>query len=74
MEGTYLAWVKVKDCADVDTYCNDLLQRAKVWLNPGTMYGAESGRGYLRINLACPRTLLTEALERISKVINKQTV
>jgi cystathionine beta-lyase len=45
-----------------------------VWLNPGTMYGAESGRGYLRINLACPRTLLTEALERISKVINKQTV
>ena len=68
LEGTYLAWVDVSSvCGDsVATYCEQLLQEAKVWLNPGTMYGAESGKGYLRINLACPRSLLTEALQRIS--------
>ena len=69
MEGTYLAWVDVSGvCGDsVATYCEDLINQAKVWLNPGTMYGEESGKGYLRINLACPRSLLMEALERIAK-------
>ena len=71
LEGTYLAWVKVRGCSDMETYCNYLTEEAKVWLNPGTMYGAESGKGYLRINLACPRALLMEALERINKTINK---
>ena len=68
MEGTYLAWVDVSGvCGDsVATYCEDLINQAKVWLNPGTMYGKESGKGYLRINLACPRSLLTEALQRIA--------
>lgn len=64
-EGTYLVWVKIKDCEDVEAYCDKLLKKAKVWVNPGTMYGPETGKGYIRINLACPRALLTEALERI---------
>lgn len=71
MEGTYLAWVRVEGCDDVAAYCDKLVEDAKVWLNPGTMYGAESGKGYLRINLACPRKLLAEALERINKTINQ---
>ena len=72
LEGTYLVWVDVSRCCDdVTTYCDDLLQNAKVWLNPGTMYGKESGKGFIRINLACPRSLLMEALERIQK-LNKQ--
>ena len=66
LEGTYLVWVDVSACCDsVATYCDQLLQQAKVWLNPGTMYGAESGKGYLRINIACPRTIMIEALNRI---------
>ena len=71
LEGTYLAWVDVSAvCGDsVATYCDKILQKAHVWLNPGTMYGPQSGEGYLRINLACPRRLLMEALERIKKVI-----
>ena len=68
LEGTYLVWVDVSRCCDdVTTYCDDLLQNAKVWLNPGIMYGKESGKGFIRINLACPRSLLMEALERIQK-------
>ena len=67
LEGTYLAWVDVSRCCDqVADYCDRLLREARVWLNPGTMYGAESGRGYLRINLACPRSLLMEALRRVA--------
>ena len=50
----------------VETYCSHLLEHARVWLNPGTMYGPQSGEGYVRINIACPRSLLMEALERIS--------
>jgi cystathionine beta-lyase len=54
-------------CGDsVATYCERLKQEAKVWLNPGTMYGSESGKGFLRINIACLRSLLLEALERIT--------
>ena len=67
LEGTYLAWIDVsRVCGDnVATNCEGLFRHAKVWLNPGTMYGAESGKGYLRINLACPRSILLEALNRI---------
>ena len=52
--------------SSVAAYCDHLLQQTGVWLNPGTMYGPVSGEGYLRINIACPRSLLMEALERIS--------
>jgi cystathionine beta-lyase len=40
-----------------------LLHEAKVWVNAGTMYHEE---GYLRLNLACPRTQLTEGLKRMA--------
>ena len=69
MEGTYLAWVKIEGCDSVATYCELLTEKAKVWLNPGTMYGEESGKGYIRINLACPRSVLLEALTRIARVM-----
>ena len=70
LEGTYLAWVDVSACCDrVAAYCDRIMREAKVWLNPGTMYGPQSGEGYLRINIACPRSLLMEALSRIKAVI-----
>jgi cystathionine beta-lyase len=72
LEGTYLAWVDVTACTDdVDAYCDGILREAAVWLNPGTMYGPQSGRGHLRINLACPRSLLMEALQRIAATLGK---
>lgn len=78
LEGTYLAWVDVSAALSTDTkggetvaaYCDRLLQATGVWLNPGTMYGPQSGKDYLRINLACPRSLLQEALHRLSMLNN----
>jgi cystathionine beta-lyase len=69
LEGTYLVWVDVSQCCnDVAAYTDWLLKEAQVWFNLGTMYGAESGKGYLRINIACPRSLMLEALERIKRI------
>ena len=73
LEGTYLVWVDVSAACSVNggfvaVYCDRLLQQTGVWLNPGTMYGPVSGEGYLRINIACPRTLLMEALNRITQI------
>ena len=66
LEGTYLPWVDVSAMGiPVETLCQRLLQEAKVWINPGTMYGPETGKGYVRFNIATQRSRLIEALERI---------
>jgi cystathionine beta-lyase len=70
LEGTYLPWVDVSAMGiPVDEFCDRLLREAKVWINPGTMYGRESGKGYVRFNIATQRSRLIEALERIKASI-----
>ena len=71
LEGTYLPWVDVSAMdIPVETLCHRLLHEAKVWINPGTMYGPQTGEGYVRFNIATQRTRLMEALQRIKDVIN----
>jgi cystathionine beta-lyase len=70
LEGTYLLWVDVSAMGiSVQQLCDRLLTEASVWINPGTMYGPETGKGYVRFNIACPRSRLQEALNRIAEVI-----
>ena len=70
LEGTYLPWVDVSAMGiPVDTLCQRLLQEAKVWINPGTMYGPQTGQGYVRFNIATQRSRLIEALERIKDAL-----
>ena len=70
LEGTYLPWVDVSAMGiPVEALCQRLLQEAKVWINPGTMYGPETGKGYVRFNIATQRSRLVEALERIKASI-----
>ena len=70
LEGTYLPWIDITAIGMTSQeYSDRLLRKAKVWVNPGTMYGPQSGEGYIRMNIACPRSILTEALQRI-KVMN----
>ena len=69
LEGTYLPWVDITATGYTSqAYADLLMEKAHVWVNPGTMYGKESGEGYIRLNIACPRQLLKEALGRIEKV------
>ncbi|HCO66530.1 MAG TPA: cystathionine beta-lyase, partial [Dysgonomonas sp.] len=43
------------------------LEKEKLWLNEGTMYG-EAGEGFIRINIATQRERLIEGLEKMRKV------
>lgn len=67
LEGTYLAWL---DCKVLKRTAKDMYEELRkeyhLWLNAGTMYGAE-GEGFLRWNLACPRSILEEGLQRFLK-------
>ena len=47
-----------------------LRDKAHVRLNPGAEYGA-GGEGFLRFNLACPRSTLRLALERIRDAVKE---
>lgn len=70
LEGTYLPWVDISAMnITSQALCDKLLDEAKVWLNPGTMYGPQTGEGYVRFNIATQRSRLKEALERIKNVM-----
>ena len=70
LEGSYLAWV---DCRAAGMTCTELEERLereeKLMLNAGVMYGA-AGEGFMRINLACPRSVLAEGLARMERVLS----
>ncbi len=71
LEGTYLPWIDITATGlTAQQLCDRLLSEARVWANPGTMYGPQSGKGYIRLNIACPRSLLLEALQRICPLFN----
>lgn len=69
LEATYLAWVDCRkinmSSADLEEY---LIQHAGVWVNAGSMYGTD-GEGFIRINLACQRARLSEAIARMAPVL-----
>jgi cystathionine beta-lyase len=44
-----------------------VIERAGLWLDGGTIFGIE-GEGYERVNFACPRSVLKEAMERLLKI------
>ncbi|EGT4532561.1 cystathionine beta-lyase [Clostridioides difficile] len=69
-EGTYLLWVDFSALGLSDEELESILvQKGKVALNQGNSFGI-GGSGYQRINLACPRSMLEEALIRIKNAIN----
>ena len=70
LEGTYLVWVDIRSTGlSSDALTQLLLDKGKVRVNSGTMYGAEAGEGFIRLNIACPRSQMMEALRRIKQVV-----
>lgn len=67
---TYLVWL---DCSYLMMRSSDLGQllynNGRVWLNTGDMYGEEDC-AFLRINIACPRIMLVDGLNRMKNVLN----
>ncbi len=68
-EGTYLIWLDFRDLKLTEKEREKLLKEAKLWLDSGIMFGA-NGEGFERINIACPRKIIKQALEQLEKVIN----
>ncbi len=71
LEGTYLVWVDCR-CLGLtsDALADRLAIEGRVMVNGGTMYG-QAGEGYIRINIACPRSRMMEGLERMAAVVEK---
>ena len=68
-QGTYLLWVDLRAyCSDAAALRNKMVREAGLVLDEGDLFGPE-GAGFERINLACPRGVLRDCLERMARVL-----
>ena len=68
-EGTYLVWLDFRGLGLSTKELEDfIINRAKLWLDSGRIFG-NSGKGFQRINTACPRKVLQQALEQIKNAL-----
>ena len=74
-EGTFLVWL---DCRGLGQWTSDdaqlrafFVDRARVGLSPGQMFG-RGGSGFMRLNIASPRSVLVEALERVARAVKER--
>lgn len=68
-EGTYLVWLDFRATGiEAEELDHRIIYDAKLWLDSGKIFG-ETGLGFQRINVATPRKIVTECLERIRKIL-----
>ena len=68
-EGTYLVWLDCRELGmDGQELRSFMLDKAKVGMDDGFLFG-DSGEGFMRMNIACPRPILQEALGRIEGAV-----
>ena len=65
LEATYLVWI---DCSVLNmtsaAIAKMLLEKENLLVNAGTLYGAD-GENFIRLNIACPKELLAEGLQKV---------
>lgn len=70
-EGTYLAWLDFRaynfSQKELDAV---ITQKAKLWLDSGVVFGTE-GAGFQRLNFACPKQILEQALYSLKTALRK---
>lgn len=70
-EGTYLVWLDLRKLGLTEQQQRQLIvQDAKLWLDTGTLFG-QGGEGFERINIACPRTTIEQAMQRMEHAVHK---
>lgn len=71
-EGTYLVWLDCRALGMPDRQLDEwMAQKAGLWLDGGTMFGA-GGSGFQRMNIACPRETLCKALARLEQAVREE--
>ena len=72
-EGTYLLWLDFRTLSLTEAQRVDLIEKkAHLWVDSGAMFGVD-GEGFERINIACPRATLKQALDQLRDAVNAQT-
>jgi cysteine-S-conjugate beta-lyase len=70
-EGTYLLWIDFRKLGlDSESLRRYLQHETRIIFNEGYVFG-QGGQGFERMNIACPRSVLEEALGRIEKAVRK---
>lgn len=69
-EGTYLAWLSCHEAPIPGNAHDFFLEHARVALNDGAAFG-RGGEGFVRLNFACPRATLAEALQRMRLALSR---
>ena len=73
-DGTYLLWLDFRDLGlDARQLETFLVREAGIAGNPGHWFGRE-GAGFVRLNIACPRRMLVEALQRLEQAVGRLAV
>jgi len=67
-EGTYLAWLSCHEADIPDNPHKFFLKQARVALSDGAIFG-RGGEGFVRLNFGCPRSMLTEALDKMKEAL-----
>lgn len=71
-EGTYLIWMDFRLLGYSDEQLKEKMRyEAKLWLDEGTMFGAE-GSGFMRMNIAAPRSTVEEAMRRLKAAFSQE--
>ena len=72
LEGTYLVWIDCRASGiSSDVVALRLQEQQHLMVNSGTMYGP-GGEGFIRLNIACPRALLADGLERMARLFYRE--
>ena len=73
-EGTYFAWL---DCTglglDKEALDDLVIQDARLWLDTGSLFG-QCAQLFQRVVLACPRSVLVQAMERLYRAVKQSGV
>lgn len=68
-QGTYLIWLDFRQTGlTVEQLDHKIIYEAGLWLDSGKIFG-KTGEGFERINVACPRAVLQEALDHIQGIL-----
>ena len=71
-EGTYLPWLDFSATGMKGKKLdNFIIKKARLWLDDGEIFGP-GGEGFQRINIACPKATLKQALEQLAEALEKQ--
>ncbi|SLM28873.1 Cystathionine beta-lyase PatB [Desulfamplus magnetovallimortis] len=73
-EASYLLWLDCRELGmEQDELCSFFIKGAGIGLNDGTMFGLE-GKGFMRMNVACPRAVLVRALDNLGNALERLRV